>query len=531
MAKDFDNEFYNELRNRVVGAKTDLEKKKETLIRSIEELESNVVKDPMTLEKLKKELAAVEKQIKQQESEKAVQSGDVIGAKATEKDVDEEVKKEEEKEEKEEEIKDEKDINESEKDKQQIEEAKQRYHDSIIALHQKRMESISKQKAINSLVITEEDFETEMRLEASMYECRETYLQYGKEDPYREKRTEFIKLEKEAREPMEMQLRNMAKRFNEIEQEIKKMDQREQEISKELLSEDINETQKEALTKELAELGEKRKELEVERGDIIYKLNSAIDVKRTRSLKRAGLEEKHVGTLTYEDKKNYDYQKEKVTAMYNNFDEATKQHYQNIKTRIEQREQRIKDINKELKNVPETDFERRLILLNELDKETNMLEADREAKKDLDRGIIPTEEIAAKEAKDKEEKEEDRQEEFDKATDDARAVVKEQKQQIGEAVVENPEITNIEEKDRDATLMAATVAIVHDSPAPGEDTPLQNVAQYAVTKCVISGLEDKVRNPENVEDAKAMVEHDEKLKEAQKEMERVQENVEQKVQM
>ena len=56
MAKD--NEFIEGLQDQVIGADT-LENKREELLKEIEEMESNVIKDPRALENLKKELAAV----------------------------------------------------------------------------------------------------------------------------------------------------------------------------------------------------------------------------------------------------------------------------------------------------------------------------------------------------------------------------------------------------------------------------------------------------------------------------------------
>lgn len=525
----FTKVLQNSVEDGVLDNRTDLEKRRDELKKSIEELESNVIKDPRTLEKLKKELEAVEKQIKQEDMNKAVETGEVVGKGAAEKDVDEQTKQEELNEAGEN-AKNNVSQEEATVSKEKEEELRQVYHDAMIALHEKRMQTISKQIENELLVSSNEDYELELKLESELYEARDAYLALGKEDPYREKRTELIKQEKNAREPIELELRNRAKRFREIEEEIKKIDKREQEINEQLLSKDINETQIAALNKELGELGVKRKELELELADIKDKLDQAIDTRRERLVQRAGLEKKHVETLTYEDKKNYDYQKAKVDTMNQNFDEATKQHYDNIKRRIEEREQKIKDINKELKEVPDTDFERRLVLLNELDKETSMLEADREAKSDLDRGIIPEADEMQKQAKDKAENEKYRQEEFDKATDDARIAVEEQKEQIGEAVVENPEVANEQEKDRDSTLIAATVAVAYDSPEPGKDNILEDAGQYAVTKCVIDGLEDKVRNPNIPEDAKAMVAHDEQLKEADNELDKVQENIENKTQ-
>lgn len=526
MAKE--NEFIETLQKGVIGdtpEKGSLEEKRQELQEAIAEIEGNVIKDPKALEKLKKELASVEKEIKQQEAEKAVEHGEIVGKGAAEKDTDKQASEDDEKKEG---IKDEEALSEDEKEKKEA--AKQAYHTAMIALHERRMQTIRKQIQNGDLVSSQGDYEAELQLETELYVARDAYMELASEDPYTEKRTELIKIEKEAREAIEQELRNRAKRFREIENRIRQIDKREQEINDELLKDNLTDTQIATLQTELKELGAERTKLEVELADIKDNLDKAIGIRRERLIARAGLEQKHVETLSYEDKRNYDYQQTKVATMNRDFDQATKMHYQNIKRRIEEREQKIKDINKELKEVPDTDFERKLVLLNELDKETNMLEADRMAKSDLDRGIIPTSQEMKKDAKDKAEQEEYRQEEFDKATDEARAVVKEQKEEIGTAVVENPTVANIGEQEREATIKAATVAAVVDGPEPGPDTPLEDATQFAVAKCVISGLEDQVRDPNNLEDAQAIVEQDEQITQAQQELEQVQENIEQKVQ-
>ena len=515
MAKEFEDKFFEELRSGVVEAepiKGPLHERKRILERNIAELEANVIKDPKAIENLKKELAAVNKQIKKEEAEKAVESGEVTGKAAEEKTVldSEEVEQEQEQTER---------LQGDEEDKVDIsseEAAKQAYYDAMVALHQKRIQTINRQKSKvpMELVSSDEEYKQELKLEAELYRARDQYMKFGKEDPYAEKRTELIKLEKVSREPMEMQLRNDAKKFSDIETQLRDLDKREEEINKELLSDDITEGQIKKLNDELAEMGETRKKLELSRAGIKERLDAAMDTRRTRAVQRAGLERQFVDSLSKEDMKNYRYQQSKISTMNRNFDDATKQHYENIKLRIEEREQKIKDITRELSRVSDTDFERRLLLLNELDKENSMLEADREAKSDLDRGITLDEQAMKHEVYEKSDTENYRQEEFDRATQDVRVAIEQQKHQMGEAVVADPTIANAEERDRENTLKAATFAAVYDSPEPGPDTLSQDIEQTFVAKCVIDGLEDKVRDPNNPEDAQAIVAHDEQLREA-----------------
>lgn len=531
MAKEFEDKFFEELRSGVVGstpAKSPLEERRDALKAAIEELESNVIKDPKQLEKLKKELVSLEKEIKKEDAEKAVESGEVVGEGAAEKDKDEGVKEEEEKTA---EAASEEPLIETEVDKEKEEKLRQAYYDAMIALHKKKMQTLEKQKTAYpfELVSSDSDYEQELELEAKLYEARDAYMKLGKEDTYTEKRTELIRLEKDAKEPIEMELRNRAKRFREIEVKLKELDEREQEINKELLSDDITEGQIKALQKELGEIGEQRKKLELERADIKDKLDSAIEIRRQRTAVRADLDKKHVATLTAEDKKNYDYQQSKIATMNHNFDAATKQHYENIKIRIEEREQKIKDINRELKEVPDTDFERRLVLLNELDKETSMLEADKEAKSDLDRSVVMGASKIKQEVYEKTDDEEYRQKQFDKATEEVREVIEEQDKKLGEAVVANPTVANVEERDRGTAAIAATYAVVHDSPAPGKDTIVQNVVQYEVAKCVIPGLEGQVKTIDDTEEgrknAEEYLEQDEQIREADKALDRIEDSL------
>ena len=335
MAKE--NEFIETLQKGVIGdtpEKGSLEEKRQELQEAIAEIEGNVIKDPKALEKLKKELASVEKEIKQQEAEKAVEHGEIVGKGAAEKDTDKQASEDDEKKEG---IKDEEALSEDEKEKKEA--AKQAYHTAMIALHERRMQTIRKQIQNGDLVSSQGDYEAELQLETELYVARDAYMELASEDPYTEKRTELIKIEKEAREAIEQELRNRAKRFREIENRIRQIDKREQEINDELLKDNLTDTQIATLQTELKELGAERTKLEVELADIKDNLDKAIGIRRERLIARAGLEQKHVETLSYEDKRNYDYQQTKVATMNRDFDQATKMHYQNIKRRIEEREQ------------------------------------------------------------------------------------------------------------------------------------------------------------------------------------------------
>jgi len=490
------------------------------------ELQGKVIKTPedkKRMDEIAKKIATIIKEQEEKKKAKTDTKKEVTPAEHKESRIatDEVIQQEEQQEA----IKDEKDLNKKIQVQEAAEDLKTTYYNAMVALHEKRLATIQKQKSSNKLVSSDSDYEQELALEAELYRARDAYLQTGKQDPYTELRTQQIRQEKIAREQIELELRNKAKRYREIENEIREIDRREQEINEELLRENIDEMQIESLQKELQELGAKRKTLELELAEVKDSLDNAIEVRRARTIKRAGLERQYVETLSTEDKKNYDYQQSKIAVMNNNFDKATTEHYRNIKKRIEEREQKIKDINKELREVPNTDFERRLVLLNELDKETNMLEADRQAKRDLDRGIVPDSIDMARDAEEKAQLEEERQEDFDEATRDVRNIVEAQSEEIGQAVVANPELVDTKERDRENTLAAAAVAVTVDSPKPGPDTALDDAKQFVVAKCVIEGLDEKVRDPNNPEDAQAMVDVDDRIRSADHELDRMQDRI------
>ena len=401
----------------------------------------------------------------------------------------------------------------------------------MVQMYKKRLETIMRQISEHKLISSKEDYALELELEAKMYEARDKYMELGKDDPYREMRTEYIRKEKEAKEPIERELRERSRKYKLLEEEIRKLDKEQQEIDKKLLNPNITETEVDDLNKRMDEIKEKRKNIEVQLAEIKADLEPVMKERRQRAMARAGLDSKHLETLTTEDKENYDYQQKKINTMNSNFDKATALEYQNIKRRIEERELKIKRINQELDKTDDTDFERRLNLLNELDKETNMLEADREAKSDLDRGIKPTEKEMKKEAKDKFDDEEHRQEVFDNKTNDARAFVKEQKGKMGEQVVEDPTSANAEERDRKSTEIAATYAVIHDDPMkPGPDTPIDDAKQFVVAKCVIDGLEEKVEDPNDPEAAKRYLAQDEAIK-ADNQLDKIQEGLQNKAEI
>jgi len=540
MAKEFENEFFQELENAVVKdepeVKTENDKladliaRKEQLERTLEEMKANVIVDPRAVKKIEKEI---------KDLEKAIEAGKLEAPTEAEIETDEETK-EEEKEVKETEEQEQEEVEEEavivEEEEQVVEEQgrdeilKEKYYEALVALYEHRINSIEIAKEQGSLVTSRESFEREMVMEEEMYRLREEYMAMGYEDPFKEKRTELIAKERDAKEPIELELREKARKFREYQEELARMDREEKEIHEDLLNPDISSVRMEELNKRLEELGEKRKDIELKVADVRKDLEPAIEERKNRTFARAGLDIQHFEILTDDDKANYVYQQSKVQKMNENTEKAITQEYRNLKLRIEEREYHIKELKRELERTPATDFERRLELLGKLDKETAMLEMDKESKSDMDFGIKPKETERKNEILEKFEKEEKRQDEFDKDTRAVRDIIEEQNRRTGEKVLSDPVGAIVEDKHRNVETKAAMVATVMDDPTkPGRDTVGDDIQQYAVASCVIEGLEDKVQDINDPEVAKAYLDQDTTLGEASRELQEKQEEIEEKM--
>ncbi len=531
-SKDFKDEFFTQLKNEVVpeepivtDEKTDklaeLLSKKEQLSRTLDE-----EADPVKKMILKSELSDLEEEIAK------TKSGEELGEKdSAEENLDEEVKEAEKKEEAKTEVDEQnKDLTKTaEEEKAQIQAKsaalREQYYASMLNLYNYRLANIETAKLDKQLVTTRESFEKEMVMEAEMYRLRDEYMALGNEDPFKEKRTELIEQERAAKEPIERELRERARKFKETEQEIAKLDKREKEINERLMNPEVSSVEMERLNKELEEIGNKRTQLERVAVELRKDLEPAINERTSRTLMRAGLEEKHLETLSEEDRKNYDYQQAKVNTMNENTLQGVNQDYRNIKTRIDEREQHIKDLKKELDRTPADDFERRLELLGKLDKETSMLEADRMSKSDIDRGVKLTAEEKQQKITQNAEREERREEDFLKATQHTREVIETQNKIIGESVVAAPvQTTIIDNQPRTVEARAATYAMVKDNPyKAGPDTPIDDYMQYRkaeIAASVIPGLENSVKDIEDPKEAEAYLKQDRELSKAHKELER-----------
>lgn len=548
MAKEFDNDFYTELQNGVVKLEAEkkhieskleeLEEKREQIIKAIEEMKANVVVDPKAVKKLEKELRAVEKAIEEgnlevkEEIEQEVENEEKT-KESGEQEVEEKNKEQEENTEENTKKQDEENVVKeewSEKEEENRDDiVKEQYHEALIALYEHRINSIETAKKQGGLLVSDEAFKKELILEKEMYRLRNNYMNLGYEDPFKEERTKLIEKEKKAKEHIELEFRENARKFREYEIELARINKAEQEIQEELLDRNISSEKISELNARLDELGAKRRDVELEITKVRSDLEPAVEKRIERTKKRHDLENNYYATLTNEEKASYRYQNARVEKMHNNIEMAQKQEYRNVKLRIEEREHNIKMIKYELEKTSKVDFERRIELLDNLDKEAAMLAADRESKDEIDMGVRLTETERKQDIIADYEIEQERKEYFAKETEEAQIVVEKQDEKKGEQVVKAPIQVQLEDKTRESNAKAVTFAVLADNPNKEEpDTIVDDAKQFVGAKLFIEALQEEVRDPNNIEDAKAMLENEEKILEANNELEKKEEELEKK---
>lgn len=548
-SQDFKDDFFKQLKNSVIptepevaGNKTDrladLLARKEQLARALDEETDSIKK--MTL---RNEIAEVEAEI-----------GKIKGLEQedrdAESDLDDDAKKtEEDKKKKEADELDaaSKEAKEREEEEKRQKEARslalrEQYHEALMALYNHKIVSAEEAKMAEQLMTSKDAFAKELELEAAVYRLRDEYLNLGNEDPYTELRTELMKKERMAVDPMEAVIRKDAKEFAEVQREIADLDARIAEIDRQIADEDITEGVAEKLRQERVELDAK-KSAKLKRSTILKdKLTPIVAEKARRSEARVELDAKLVETFSEEDSKNYQYNQKQANTITKNTQQGIRQEYRHLNERIVNREDRILELKEQLSRTPIDDFEGRLNILAELDREATLLEADRESRVDLKRKDKLTPEQKAKKAKEREDEIETRTEDFYKETRDARALVQEQNKFIGQDAVANPvQNTVTDNRDRNVKTVAATYAMVTGGP---NDTLAQNVVQYKTaqqiaklnieanseekTPSVIPGLENKVVNIEDVEAAQKYLEQDAELRRANEQLIYQQEQVEER---
>ena len=544
MAKDFKDEFFEELTGKVIrsdsgtsiGQKIQvlsglqieeikdaistltLKEQKEILLHCIAMQDSNVIKDPRTLEELKKELAIVNKKIKKESAEKAIASGTIVAGIAVE---DEEEKSE--------------DLDERVDDKKKKEQTLERknveneeklkkiYYDSIVAYYDARLKTVKYQINNNELISSDDHYNFEIKLELEMYRAREAYIATGNDDPYEKFRAEHAFIDRQSHEPLEITLREKARKYREIESEISELDKETTEINEKLQNIELTDMQRKEYQTRSEQIDEERKKLELKKAehkDII----GVLDKQKGRESKHRVLQTKHREAASKEEIKGYDYQRGKRVKAQHNTSVAVKTERNNVETRIAEGEKEIKNLKKQLGKVANTDLRLRLDILEKLSKETNKLQANRDQKEVMDKGYELSEADMIAETKKSYEKLEEEQADLEKETKATRAIIEEQDKKMGEAVVESPEVANVEERDRQASSVATMYAVARDSAVPQNDIAVQNIGTNK-DKCVIPGLEGQVKSIDNTEEgrknAEEYLEQDEQIRKAAKELDTI----------
>lgn len=529
MAKEFKNDFYTELESQVIGSENnnkgkkdkldDLKELREQLIIALDEAHNNGVGDPKVIEDKLKEV------------ERAIEEGELeITLETDEAKLEVEADKAEEQEQ----IVEEKiETNNSEiEEENRDDKLKEQYHEALVALHSHRIDSIERAKELGSLLVSDEAFKEEVELEEKMYRLRDEYMSLGHEDLYKEERDKFRAEEQKAKEDIEIELREMARKFKEYEIELARINKAIQEITEELNNNsELTVEEIENKKADLAKYETKRKEIEDKISEVRAKLEPAVETRINRELERYDLINKEYESLSYEDKANFRYQNSRNEKMQYNTETAQKQELENIKIRIERCKENKKKLLKELGETPKTDFERRIELLDMLEKNNLELEQAIDDERDIKNGVQLTETERKQEIANEYKLEEERKEQFDKDLATAQDVVEEKEKVLAEKAVEEPSQSKAEEKERETNEQATLFAVVADNPhKDGPDTITDDVVQFAGAKCVIEGLEEEVRDPNNLEDAEAMIESEkkiekEKIEKANKELEEKEEKL------
>ena len=552
MAKDFEDKFYREMQTSVIDENTThatlaslsseqkvkvlselpfseikqavsgmtLEEQKSVYLGCISALESNVIKDPRTLENLRKELSRTQKELDKKRAQKSLEDGDITG-KAIEQEDDEQGDDKSEHD-KSEIIKVEK-KNEQEKDKSNEEVLKQAYYDAIVAYYDARLKSVKHQREKRELIASDLDYKREERLELAMYNARIAYMSTGNEDPYAKFRARHEDIDRRAHEPFERELREKAARYREIESEIEQIDKGISEINEELVNKKLGDRDRAEKNATVEELKEKRKKLDLEKAE--YKdIETIKEIQRERTSKSRKLQQLRRDATSKQQLKGYDNQRRQRQVSQHNIDVAQATQYANIEKRIQDSENKINSLEKKLKATPDSDLRERLNILEELNKETNELQFAEDQKDNLDKGYQMTESEMQQETIKAAEIAEETKKEFKQDTREVREALEQKDKVEGEMTVEQPSIVGEQDREIEIKTQAAVVAAVVGS----DDTIVEAYGKYKVAECVIKDVEKLVRDPDNIEDAQAIVEHDEQLRQADKELDAVQQSLEQK---
>mgnify|MGYP003304206025 CR=1 FL=1 len=110
-----------------------------------------------------------------------------------------------------------------------------------------------------------------------MYRLRNNYMKLGYDDPFKEERTKLIEKEKKAKEPIELEFREKARKFREYEIELARINKAEQEIQDKLSGKKNTSEEREELNARLDELDVEKRNLGLEIAKVRSDLEPAVE--------------------------------------------------------------------------------------------------------------------------------------------------------------------------------------------------------------------------------------------------------------
>lgn len=531
-----ENDFSKVLQNSVnedVLAQTKLKE----LERELMELQSQVIKTPdqeKRMNEIAKEMATIIKEAEQSKKKEAKKDEIKKEEKSVEGKSVEEIKQEGEEKAKKKQDGIEPNIEDDASTEKAYEDAMQQLHDFRIKMYNNQMKDKNNIK-LNS---SREEFKQELELEKKKVALKAKYeAELGdKENALKEKEERLAREERQAREPIQREIRERSRKYAEAMVALHKVNLELAYIhelkQKDKISEVDYETRRDIALNKQKELKDEIAKLKPD------ELMKAMEEEKLRKGERAKVlgkdfEAEAYKNASFEEKKNLDYEKSKKITQQRNLEFAEREKVLNTKARVEERENHIKQLKKELDDLPEDDIERRLEILKELEVENLQLEHDNEQMDRIERGeVLDTNDEIKENAKIKEEieyVEEENKKDYAKTQAAIDAIEKAE----GEVAVKKPETDFEKEEKRKAVIVtgavvgAAVLGDEHDTPA--EDLGQAAVGAFVAKNCVIPGLEEKVNDPNTVEGANAILEEDAKIKAAKEELAKNQRAVEKEV--
>ncbi len=527
MAKE--NEFVEGLQEQVADGvldkRTDLKKQRDALLAAIAELESNAIKDPTAIKNLRKQLEEVEKKISQEKSQKNVIANEeksVEGKSVKEIEEEGKAKQNEEK------TGDEPDREDSSTEKA-YEDAMQQLHDFRIRMYNNQMKDGQNIK----LVSTREEFRQELELEKKKIALKTKYeAEIGdKNNELKAKEEKLSQQERQARKPIQRETRERSRKYAEAMIALHKVNLEiayiHELMQKNKISPEDYAARKEKALNEQTKIKDEIAKLKPD------ELMQAMEEEGLRRGERArvlgeGFEAQAKKSASFEEKRNLAYAEAQQLSQQRNLEFAEKEKVLNPQQKIEERENHIKLLKKELDELPEDDIKRRLAILKEIEVENAQLEHDNEQMDRIERGEVldPKEEIKenAKIQEEIEYIEEENKKDYAKTQEAIKTIENNE----GKEAVEKPDRANqaeceIEEARREAREKGTVAGYIGSQLIGDEhDTPVENLAQGVMVGGFVARnefekqLNEKTVNIEDPEEAQEYVKKQEAIDELNK---------------